>query len=53
MEAAMGESHHPVSNEGEENESGDKSQELPLYQQRLSGRFKSESSQSLSPFLSS
>ena len=51
MEAAMGGSHHPVSKEGEKNESGEKSQELSLYQQRLSGRFKSENQKVHSHYL--
>lgn len=40
MEATVGESHHRLNNERKGKKP--KSQELSMYQQRLSGRFKSE-----------
>lgn len=52
MEAAVGECHHPVSNEGgKEKEKWRKSQELSMYQQRLSGRLKSENQKVHSRYL--
>lgn len=45
MKVTVGESHYPVSNERRKKESREKkpkSQELSMYQQRLSRRFKSE-----------
>lgn len=52
MEAAVGECHHPVSNEGEKKRKVEKkSQELSMYQQRLSGRLKSENQRVHSRYL--
>ena len=53
MEAAVGECHHPVSNEGErkKKKNREKSQELSMYQQRLSGRLKSENQKVHSRYL--
>lgn len=53
MEAAVGECHHPVSNEGgkKKKKSREKSQELSMYQQRLSGRLKSENQKVHSRYL--